>query len=208
MMARGSFMTLVPAGLEMPREGECQKDKYSLYCVDPTDGHGKFAIVSPHRPGPKVLTNDKRRILANMVVNVDKKAPPFRERLEMDIAINDDLILHAEARSLNVKGRDEVFIHDLEFSLALPTPTDFDNDSLREASTVEPIFERGDLAMRSNVSDVQHKSLVPGEVLYRFEPRYFDTERKPPQIQIEERLYYEPCAVCGRASNDPLCKCR
>ena len=39
-------------------------------------------------------------------------------------------------------------------------------------------------------------SLVPGEVLYRFNPFYFQTQRNPPQIQVEEKLYYEPCAIC------------
>jgi hypothetical protein len=24
---------------------------------------------------------------------------------------------------------------------------------------------------------------------------------------VHEKLYYQPCSLCRRASNDPLCKC-
>ncbi|MBK6594366.1 MAG: hypothetical protein IPG23_17625 [Burkholderiales bacterium] len=72
-LARNSYMPLLNAGLEMPIEGEVCKDSFTIYCVDPTDGHGKFQLVSPHRAGPKVMPDDKRRSLANLVVNVDKK---------------------------------------------------------------------------------------------------------------------------------------
>ena len=53
----------------------------------------------------------------------------------------------------------------------------------------------------------ENNLLVPGEVLYRFDPWYFDMRKSPPQLQIDEKLYYEPCVYCGKASNDPLCMC-
>ena len=60
-LARNSYMPLLQAGLEMPIERENRRERFDLYCVDPSDGHGKFSLVSPHRPGPRVLANDKRR---------------------------------------------------------------------------------------------------------------------------------------------------
>jgi molecular chaperone DnaK len=208
-LARNSYMPLLNAGLEMPIEGEVCKDSFTIYCVDPTDGHGKFQLVSPHRAGPKVMPDDKRRALANLVVDVDKKAAPFKERLQLDVAIDDNLVLVAKARSLNMRGLAEAEVHDLEFALQFPSVgngwkqttdlSDFSADGLRH--------EPGDLVMRSNIAAQENNFLVPGEVLYRFDPWYFDMRKSPPQLQIDEKLYYEPCVYCGRASNDPLCRC-
>lgn len=208
-LARNSYMPLLNAGLEMPIEGEVCKDTFTVYCVDPTDGHGKFQLVSPHRAGPKVMPDDKRRTLANMVVNVDKKAVPFKERLQLDVAIDDNLVLVAKARSLNMRGLAESEVHDLEFALHFPSVgngwkhTTAMSDSSEDGAKHEP----GDLVMRSNIAAQENNFLVPGEVLYRFDPWYFDMRKNPPQLQIDEKLYYEPCVYCRRASNDPLCKC-
>ncbi len=207
-LARNSYMPLLQAGLEMPLQGEQRQERFDLYCADPSDGHGKFNLVSPHRPGPRVLPNDKRRTLGTMLVKVDAKARPFRERLELEVRVDENLVLTATAWSLNQKGHAVAEVHDLEFALATPGATSswlktnlFDEDG--DAITNEP----GDLSMRSNIAAREDDSLVPGEVLYRFNPFYFVTDRHPPQIQVEERLYYEPCCICGAASNDPKCRC-
>lgn len=208
-LARNSYMPLLTAGLSMPIERETRRERFSLYCVDPTDGHGKFSLVSPHRPGPRVLPDDKRRPLCNMVLKVDAKAKPFRERLELDVSINEDLVLKAEAWSLNQKGRVEHEVHDLEFALATPGAKSgwMQAGLLDETKNSGRGNEPGDLAMRSNLGAREDLSLVPGEVLYKINPNYFRVEQRPPQVQVEEHLYYEPCAICRRPSNDPLCRC-
>jgi molecular chaperone DnaK len=210
-LARNSYMPLLPAGLEMPQEREHRRERFSMYCVDPSDGHGKFSLVSPHRPGPRVLPDDKRRPLCNMLLKVDAKARPFRERLELEASINEDLVLTATAWSLNQKGREEAEVHDLEFALATPGAKSgwlraglLDGHDNEGASN-----EPGDLTMRSNLALREDPSLVPGEVMAEADPTYFwtHTGRTPPQIQIEERLYYSPCVYCKLPSNDPLCRC-
>ncbi|MBS0313347.1 MAG: Hsp70 family protein [Proteobacteria bacterium] len=209
MLARNSYMPLIEAGTEMPSEREHRQVHYSLYCVDPSDGSGKFALVSPHRAGPRVLPDDKRRALANMVLKVDAKALPFRERIELDIVVNEDLVLTAKAWSTNQQGRAEAEIHDLEFALATPgTRGGWSKSAVltrdaQGATTNAP----GDLVMRSNLANREDIKLVPGEVVKRIEPYYFDPARHPPQVQVEEYLYYQPCSFCKRPSNDPLCQC-
>jgi molecular chaperone DnaK len=210
LLARNSYLTLLQAGTKMPIEGQVSKTEFKLYCVDPTDGHGKFQILCPRdKPGPNVFTGDIRRVLGNVVVPVDKKAAPFRERLELELLIDENLILKATGRSLNLKGIGVVEVHDLEFALSLDPDKDFwrgDQSSNLidiEGSKSDP----GSIAMRSNIANFEDKKFVPGEVLYKFDPGYFDTRAYPPDFQVEERLYYEPCAACGRASNDPLCTC-
>ena len=209
-MARNSYITLLPAGLEMPLERETLKDRpFSLYCVDPEDGFAKFSLLSPHRPGPRVLPDDKRRTLSDVTLKVDAKAGPFRERLELNISINEDLVLKAEASSLNHKGRVETEIYDLEFALAMPGPKSgwIGTDLLGKDSNAGVTHEPGDLVMRSNLASREDNSLVPGEVMYKINPHYFRNDRSPPRIQVEEYLYYQPCVYCQRRSNDPLCSC-
>lgn len=209
VLARNSYLPLLTAGLEMPQEGEVRGDEFSMYCVDPTDGFGKFQLMSPHRPGPSLLPNDKRRPLANFVVQVDKRAEPFFERLQLDIAIDENLVLKAHAKSLNQDSSANTEVHDLEFALALPTGRRgwLDKQPIDNSDEDGPKHESGSLAMRSNISARENLSLVPGEVLYRFNSQYFDARGNPPEIQVKELLYYAPCARCGRKSNDPECLC-
>lgn len=209
VLARNSYMSLLNAGLEMPQEGEVRGDKFSLFCVDPTDGFGKFELMAPHRPGPKVFPGDKRRPLANLVVPVDSKAPPFRERLQLDVSIDENLVLKAQARSLNQRGSAEVEVHDLEFALALPTGKRgwLNAERIEGAEGDGPKHEKGSLMMRSNLAAHENNKLVPGEVLHRFEPRYFEKRSDPPQFQVDELVYYISCSYCGLSQNDPLCRC-
>lgn len=208
-LARNSYMPLLPAGLAMPQEREHSRERFSMYCVDPSDGYGKFSLVSPHRPGPRVLPDDKRRPLCNMMLKVDAKAQPFRERLELEASINEDLVLTATAWSLNQKGRVEAEVHDLEFALATPgAKSGWLRAELLEGEAGEGASnEAGELVMRSNIAAREDESLVPGELMYRINPYYFRVEQSPPQVQVEEHLYYQPCAYCRRPSNDPQCRC-
>lgn len=209
LLARNSYMSLIQAGTEMPREGQVRKENFGLYCADPRDGFAKFQLHTPLRPGAKVLPNDSRRSLVNLLVDVDGEAKPFFERLELDVEIDENLILHAHARSLNKKGYANSEVHNLEFALTLPDSTrgPISEDELVDLPDSATRNETGSIVMRSNISKVAHDSMVPGELLYMINPGYFDQRNNPPYIQDLERLYYVPCSLCGRASNDPLCRC-
>ena len=210
LLARTSYLPLVKAGMAMPKEGEVPRESFHLYCTDPRDGVAKFQICTPQRAGERVLPNEPRTHLENLTVKVDQKAHAFRERLELKITINDDLILQAHARSLNAKDEDQREIHNLEFGLAFPTGPQTDGSS-GDSEESEPVREEqaplGALAIRANVADRDDPSLVPGEYLNGYDPDYFDVRRSPPEEQMNENLYYQPCAICGLASNDPLCLC-
>lgn len=208
-LARNSYVAILPAGLEMPIERESRADSFSLYCVDPADGHGRIQLVMPYRPGRNVLPNDERRSLHYMLLEVDSKAQPFRERLSLDVSIDDNLILTARARALNRNSLSEVKIHDLEFALATPggnrgwlgAPDTKASNSGRSRS-------KGDIVMRSNIATREDKSLIPGEVLYpiEFGPGLYSV-REMTDLQWKEHLYYCPCAYCKLPSNDPRCSC-
>ena len=209
-LARNSFLPVIKAGTLMPREHEEQNRSLHLYCTDPRDGVAKFQLCVPKRPGTGVLKTEPRDLLDVVTVEVDSRAHAFRERLELDTYLNDDLILKVHARSLNKKDEGFCEIHDLEFGLKIPNKTeaeDLNDTSINHFKIENNQLPSGALSVRSNVSDSVNPSYVPGELLYQYNPSYFDARRNPPKLQIYERLYYEPCSLCGRASNDPACRC-
>lgn len=194
LLARNSYMPLVPAGTEMPNEGEVKKEVFSLYCSDPRDGFAKFQIQALVRPGLSVLPNDKRNPLLNLVVRVDKYARPFRERLELSVAIDEDLILKASARSLNVHDRASAEIHELEFGLAFARDVAKNIGKGKTIDFPSPAagHKEGSVVIRSNIADRDDDEMVPGELLASYDRTYFDVRNSPPQLQVEELLYYTP----------------
>ena len=112
---------------------------------------------------------------------------------------------------MNSQDEDECEIHNLEFCLRLQG-TEGEADEEDEGEPVEDEENGwspavGALTVRANVTNVDDRTKIPGEYLYQLEPGYFDRRCRPPEEQNREKLYYQPCAVCGRASNDPVCKC-
>lgn len=257
LLARDSYLTVIRAGTGMPKEGEVRLETVHLYCTDPRDGVAKVQLCVPTQHGRGVLRGQPRIPLETLAVKVDRRARPFRERVELDLRINDDLILEAHARSLEVKDEDRREIHDLEFGLSFPIvgkggagvktlpngepgvdrPQSGDGLGLRSDDSVSSTAKDdpreyklrlmaqekdragasgpdrssqsfGGLSIRANTADRKDMRLVPGELLYSYDPFYFDTRLRPPADQVHERLYYESCANCERASSDPLCRCR
>ena len=209
-LARSSYLPIVKAGTKMPKEGDVNNDSFHLYCTDPRDGVAKFQICAPKRTGNTVLPGEPRTQLAIATVKVDKEARAFQERLELDVQIDDNLILKAHARSLNFMDEDRREVHNLEFGLRFPqgARSPKSNNNLNETADLQgdkPSL--GALSVRSNISVRKDLSLVPGEFLFQYNPGYFDVRRNPPEHQDQEKLYYQPCSMCGRASNDPACQC-
>ncbi len=208
-LARSSYLPLLKAGTRMPQgRTMTQREDFHLYCTDPRDGKAKFQICAPRRAGRKVRPNEPRTCLETMTVKVDAKARIFQERLELTVKIDENLILHAHARSLNGKDEDKCEIHNLEFCLRLrSTDEGADEDDEGESAEDEGHGRSttiGALTVRANVTNVKDRKKIPGEYLYQIEPGYFDTRCRPPEDQNREKLYYQPCSV----SDIPSLFCR
>jgi molecular chaperone DnaK (HSP70) len=206
-LARSSYLPVLPADTEMPIEREVKRQTFHLYCVDPRDGTAKFQLCTPRRTGGHAQASDARDLLGTIVVDVDSKARPFREHLELELRVDDDMILHAAASSSDVGDRSETEFHDLEFGISLPGADTGEGSRLPFDEGSESQERRGELVVRSNLAKTTDNALVPGDLLHSYLPSYFRRDARPPQIQIEEWLYYQPCAVCGRRSSDLECKC-
>lgn len=211
LVARNSYFPIIKAGVKMPREGKVQRtEQLSLYCTDPRDGVAKFQIMAPIKPGRNIQKTDPRDTLNSLSIMVDNKAQPFFERLELQINIDENLILNACAMSSIKRDEDRVEIHNLEFGLDLPLTHGFSNKY--EAIDINGMsggHNHGSVSLRSNITppDVKSDSLVPGELLYESNPFYFDRRHIIPEIQTLEKLYYQPCSICGRSSNHSDCHC-
>lgn len=210
LLARNSYMPLLKAGTELPLEGEVRHEQFDIYCADPRDGHAKFQLQAPIRPGPKIPANDRRIALENLLVKVDSKAEPFRERLELRLEIDHNLILTVREKSILTKDFSEVEVHNLEFAVRLPNRPQgwFPEDVAFESGDDGGTKNDNIVAMRSNIADTKNDALIPGELFYKCNPLAFDRRsEKQTDLQDRERLYYQPCVGYGRASNDPLCRC-
>lgn len=211
LMARNSYLPLVKAGTTMPSEGEVLRDKFHLYSTDPRDGCAKFQLCAPIVPGAKIMPNDIRRPLAILTIKVDSKARPFHERLDLDISLDDNLILKVNAHASSRESISTSDVYDLEFGLSFPAiSSDLrDSDAYGTEGIPDDIIksELGAVTFRSNVINDKDNSMIPGELLYRYNPGYFDKRLDPPKIQVYERRFYERCSVCERKFTDPLCQC-
>ena len=196
LLARNNRVPLINADIPMPKESEVFEDKFSTFCVDPRDGYAKFQIESPLRPGKKILNNDLRVTLANMVLKVDENADPFKERLSINLKLDDNLILFLEASSDKSGEASETEIHELEFSLKFPD-INASSDGGEEDSIIEiPDSEAGspgELTMRSNLSQSDKDySMIPGELARKVRPQLLN--RMNPsysEMQAEEDIYYQ-----------------
>jgi molecular chaperone DnaK len=210
LVARSTYFPVIHAGSLMPRENEIHQPPkpLTLYCSDPTDGVAKIILNSPKRNGRSIQVNDERDILGTLSVKVDQAQRPLIERLALDVTIDENLVLLVKATSTIAADVDQTEIHSLEFGLQVgPTqnedpPTKIDDLVNRKTTT----GHKGQIQLRPNIatSDTDY-SVIPGEVLYKFDQQYFNRSGRhpPPPHQEHEQAMYKPCIVC----QEIYCQC-
>lgn len=114
--ADDSWVPVVPAHTTLPLENESLRHDLGMYCVDPRDGYAKFHFARPEWPNRTQLS-DPRLPYATMLIGVDATAMPLRERLEVEVTIDQDLVAVISTRSALFDDQQKVEIHDLEFGL-------------------------------------------------------------------------------------------
>lgn len=210
LVARNAHFPLIQAGSLMPRESEVHRPPVplTLYCSDPTDGIAKFVLATPKRTGRSVQVTDERDILGTLSVRVDSNQRPLLERLLLDVSIDENLILRAKGASTIVSASDELEVHSLEFGLQIgPSSNKSEIEDLTADDSVRAfVGSPGSIQLRTNIARSDNDfSVVPGEVLYKSDPRYFNrvSNTPPPAFQEHEKQMYSPCSVCQRV----YCNC-
>lgn len=206
-MANNSYLPLFYAGTTMPSCGDALSSKINLYCTDPTDGNAKFVFCTLEFPEDR-LNFVARKILDIITLPVDNKQRRLFERIELNYSINDNLVLKLTVSSLLTGEEASCEIHDLEFALNLSKQDNSDNKIIaNNGFAVANPISLGTISVRSNISDKCEYRLVPGEVLYRYQPGLFDVRLNyVTDLQREEHMYYMPCSLCHKVGR--ACKCR
>lgn len=69
--ADDSYVQIAHAGLDLPTLGTSINEKFSVYCVDPSDGFAKFQFARPQFPN-RETSNAPRKPYTHVTVPVDK----------------------------------------------------------------------------------------------------------------------------------------
>jgi molecular chaperone DnaK len=120
--ADDTYVTVLPAGTQLPLENEGLQQGLGMYCVDPRDGYAKFHFARPEWPN-RIQPSDPRLPYATLLVGVDATAKPLLERLEVEVSIDHDLVAGVSARSSLVGDAQTTEVHDLEFGLRVGGPS-------------------------------------------------------------------------------------
>src|SRR5690554_355333 len=225
-VARNAYFSVIGAGYEMPTAGDVSEaERLTLYCTDPRDGVGKVSLLSPTRHGRQVQPNDSRQPLASLNVKVEPTMAKLFERIMLDLEVDDNLILHATAKSAIKGDSDYRPIHELEFGLDIMqgiTGRSMNEPHSRGEKDEKPAKKPegrssqseqpvGGVLLRPNVAIREDLSLVPGEALVKKEMGrpggHFSRVDELSDLQRDERASYAPCSYCGRRAGDPKCRC-
>jgi molecular chaperone DnaK (HSP70) len=201
----GSFLEIVGDDQSLPVENE-QIPIYAtqFYCCDPRDQVANFHFVRPTKVGYGSRTAP-RQTYTTLTLKVDPYAQPFTERLNLELSIDHDYVVHVSGKSSGRKDRARKEIHNLEFALTLPATSSFQTQNPGAGETgFETETQRstlqGAVRLRSNVV-LQKNSWrdVPGDLVEIWRENWFDSRSGNASLrQHAERDYYRPCAVCKR----------
>lgn len=198
LLGSDDYSTLIEAHTPLPVENKPESFEFDTYCVDPRDGFAKFQFARPVWPG-RSLAGDPRRSYATLLVAVDPEAEPLRERLQVLVTIDHDLVATVAARSTVVDHTRSREVHNLEFGLAIAAyePRGSLKEDDAQTEVPRPGHAKGAVKLRSNVVRGQHAwELVPGDIVGRYRPSYLDSVMQ--KRQHDEKMYYVPCTNCRR----------
>lgn len=213
------YSTLIDEGTELPIENESFSFPFKAYCVDPRDGFGKFQFARPIWPD-RSLPGDPRRPYATLLVAVDEEAAPLRERLNIDVMVDHDLVVTVGVHSTLVGHSSEREIHNLECGLNVGNVSNgvvhssYNSRSSAAKNKKVSSASVGAVKFRSNIvrSD-KYWDLVPGDLINLYKDK-LEPLWKPSSRQRDEETFYMPCSYCQRTwhqirlEGSENCECR
>jgi molecular chaperone DnaK (HSP70) len=116
--ADNSYVEIIPTGTALPLDGKAIQSRFSMYCVDPSDGFAKFLFARPKWP-KRESQSDPRLPYTHLSLDVDKHSKPLFEKLDVQVSIDHDLIAEVRAISTMRGHSKQARIHDLEFGLSV-----------------------------------------------------------------------------------------
>jgi molecular chaperone DnaK len=212
---KGTYHRLIEAGWPLPVENQTQNvSNTRLFCADPREGVATIEFAKPIRVG-RATASDPRQTLCTLRVEVDPNAPPLLERLECQLQIDHDYIVHVRLRSSARGSVTEEQFYDLDFGLSLKVDKSRDDSGLDDLGDAEPgstermigalaasnVLQRVNVALpfSDHIETEPLWQIVPGDLVDRWRPSFFaDSGRNATRQQKAERDFYKPCVTCGR----------
>ncbi|EPU3916375.1 Hsp70 family protein [Aeromonas hydrophila] len=202
--ARNSMLTVISEGTLLPRRGESIRYPQSMYCTDPRDGNALISFKRPQMVG-KSAAADPRTNYGELIVPINPAFPPLEERIEIEVSIDDNLIVHVSGLGLDMAVRRHAEFYDLEFGLAVAT-AEVAQKKKRLKLTGQGRLPYG-LLPRANITpDKNGWALVPGELLKSYNDTHPYLKQTMTDMQREEFVRYQPCSRCGSRWAKNCCK--
>ncbi|MCX8973903.1 Hsp70 family protein [Citrobacter portucalensis] len=193
--ARNSMLTIIPEGTLLPTRGNSISYPQSMYCTDPRDGNALASFKRPQMVG-KTAAADPRTNYGELVIPINPDFPPLEERIELEISIDENLIVHVSGVGGDMQIPRSIEFYDLEFGLATMT--------VQPESKKKRLKLRGEkklpygLIIRANVTpDKEDWELVPGELLKAYNDEHPFLRKTLTEQQRTEFVRYQPCSNCG-----------
>ena len=192
---------MIEAGSELPRAEQVKPyPKRHVYCADPRDGYANIILARPKRLG-RAAPADQRLVYGNLQLPVDGNARPLLERIELHTSIDENFVVHVEAKSMMRKCLASVDLYDLEFGLGLPGDRSDGEDLKIHDPMPDRVAASGSVKVRSNLAgDATDWRQVPGELISGLRFKMQDTRFLMTGRQKDEERYYLKCAICQRDS--------
>lgn len=193
--ARNSMLTIIPEGTLLPTRGNSISYPQSMYCTDPRDGNALASFKRPQMVG-KTAAADPRTSYGELVIPINPDFPPLEERIELEISIDENLIVHISGVGGDRQLQRSTEFYDLEFGLATTTVLP-DSKKKRLKLKGEKKLPYG-LMIRANVTpDKESWELVPGELLKSYNDENPFLRKTLTEQQRTEFVRYQPCSICG-----------
>lgn len=104
----------------LPTRGNSISYPQSMYCTDPRDGNALASFKRPQMVG-KTAAADPRTNYGELVIPINPDFPPLEERIELEISIDENLIVHVSGVGGDMQIPRSTEFYDLEFGLATMT---------------------------------------------------------------------------------------
>ncbi|HAT8013707.1 hypothetical protein [Citrobacter rodentium] len=188
-------MRRIPEGTLLPTRGNSISYPQSMYCTDPRDGNALASFKRPQMVG-KTAAADPRTNYGELVIPINPDFPPLEERIELEISIDENLIVHVSGVGGDMQIPRSTEFYDLEFGLATMTVQP-ESKKKRLKLKGEKKLPHG-LMIRANVTpDKENWGLVPGELLKAYNDEHPFLRKTLTEQQRTEFVRYQPCSICG-----------
>lgn len=197
--ARNSQWPLIEAGRALPSLNQrFDPIRRTLYCADPRDGFANLLFKRPKDLGKNAASDPRVSYSSSLAVPVNADFPPLKERIQLELSIDHNYVIHAQARAESEGKMVKSEIFDLEFAITAvnsPVPNDYGSNAKRILGYKE---KHQGVVVMSNVTGIEnHWAAVPGELLMAFNKANPYFKQSFTELQREEDVRYKPCSVCG-----------